>query len=213
MPMEYPQAAASTAASRPHPIQPERMHNVLLLGLVGHDGAGKTTAADYLTQAHSFEPFSLAAPRQSMLEALFVDVGIDYAHIFDADKQPTPLPELMGLSARKLLQGLDAWGEALQPGIWRYAAAACLGFPHAPVHDRIVISDIQRPADAAWITAHGGLLVRVLRPSLGQPPSLTELDLIQTQHSVINDGPLEVLFAQLDELMLTLGAAQAKRVA
>lgn len=199
----YPAGAAPLASFyNSPPLGPcfgERLpaSGVLLLGLVGENGSGRTTAADYLTDTYSFEPFDLAAPRQQMLEALFTELGIDYAYIYDHGKQYEPLSALHGLTARFLLEGLMQWGERSLPGLWRLAADACLGLPAFPVHDRIVISDIQHAADAAWLTAHGGVLVRINRPG----PISLGIDFIETAYTLENDGPLERLFEQLDRLM------------
>ena len=54
-----------------------------IIGLVGHAGAGKDTAAEYLVEHFGFSAVSFAAPLKNMLEALFEDAGVDHAWLHE----------------------------------------------------------------------------------------------------------------------------------
>ena len=74
------------------------MRDPLIIGLIGRAGAGKDTAADYLCTAHGFERYAFAQPLKTMLEALFVEVGIDYARLFEPSLKEQPIELLGGVS-------------------------------------------------------------------------------------------------------------------
>lgn len=182
------------------------MKDVLLVGIVGRAGVGKTTVSEYLQAAHQFEAHALADPIKTMLHALFVDIGVDYAHLFDADKKHLPIPELGGITARRLMQTLGTdWGlDMISPDLWTRAADLVLGLPLAPVHDRIVISDVRFQREADWLRAHGGRLVRLTRQKAQHPGrhrSEAEADGIAVDAEIANDGPLEDLYGELEVLL------------
>jgi hypothetical protein len=138
----------------------------ILIGLVGPSGSGKSTAAQYLEVVHGFAPCAFADTLKDMLDALFVECGVDYAHLHEPELKNVPLPRLHGLSARQLMTSLGDWGRSVAPDFWIERLAQRMGLyasSSAPVHDRIVVSDVRYQNEAAWITRAGGRLVRLER--------------------------------------------------
>lgn len=139
-----------------------------IIGLVGHAGAGKDTAAEYLVEHFGFCAVSFAAPLKNMLEALFEDAGVDHAWLHEPHLKGELIPGL-GFSARHLMQTLGTeWGRQLHgPDWWVKLTAARLGLhnlPHsAPVHDRLVLTDVRFPNEAAWVNHLGGRCIRLHR--------------------------------------------------
>lgn len=141
----------------------------ILIGLTGRAGAGKDTAAHYLTQCHGFVQAAFASVINDMAEVLLEAFGEDYAALHERHLKEQPLHRIPGLpTARQIKQQLGDLGRSWASDFWCRALAQQLGMdgPPAtsPVHDRIVISDVRYPNEADWIASHGGLLLRLRRP-------------------------------------------------
>ena len=178
---------------------------LLLIGLTGLAGTGKDTAADRLCSAHGFERYALADPIRDMLMAMLVGAGIDYSYLFDRDLKERGVPHI-GISGRRLMQTLGTeWGRALDPDLWVRLAAITLGLhgaSPAPVHDRIVITDVRFPNEAAWIESLGGRVVRVTRPAPAVAAHASEQHTTQLPCTLAidNTGTLADLHEQVDNL-------------
>lgn len=194
------------------------MNRLTLIGLAGAAGTGKDTAADHLEAAHGFARWAFAEPMRTMLEALLVECGQDHAYLFEPALKELPVPGL-GVSYRHMAQTLGTeWGrQLLGEDFWLRAAGLCTGLSstdpgqNAPVHDRIVFSDVRFPNEAAWLRARGGVVVRIERP--GAPGVRTHvseqlLDQLQPEHVILNAGRLVDLHDQLDALLLQLTEEQ-----
>ena len=175
-----------------------------LIGLCGAAGSGKSTVGAMLVQEHGFSSWAFAEPLRDMLAALFEAAGIDHAWMTEPGRKEQPIPEL-GLSARLLMQTLGTdWGRSLDPALWVRVTARALGLhdlpDSMPVHDRIVITDVRFPSEAAWIQALGGHVVLVDRPDV-QPvrPHESEAHYLHLGHTATldNSGGLEQLRAQV----------------
>lgn len=179
------------------------MRDPLIIGLTGRAGAGKDTMAAQLCEHHGFERYALAEPLRDMLTQLLTDAGIDHAWLFERPLKELPIPEL-GISGRRLMQTLGTgWGRGLREDFWLRLADLALGLPAAPVHDRIVITDIRFPNEAAWIAAHQGLLVRVERPvaPVAAHESEQHADTLPCWHVIDNSGTRGYLQDQVEALL------------
>lgn len=177
----------------------------LILGLCGLAGTGKDTAADYLCAAHGFERYAFAEPMRDMLEALFMPAGLDHAYIHERALKELPVPRL-GLSYRHLAQTLGTeWARKhLGESIWLRIAELRLGLPDAPVHDRIVITDVRLPIEAEWVNSYRGAVVTLERPTAAPVrPHVTEqqADQIKPWCLVDNTSDLHWLHWQLDAIV------------
>lgn len=177
----------------------------LLIGLTGLAGTGKDTVADRLCAEHGFERHAFAEPIRDMLTAMLAGANIDYAHLFERDLKERPVPHL-GISGRRLMQTLGTeWGRALDPDLWVRLAAITLGLHgacSAPIHDRIVITDVRFPNEAAWIEGLGGRVVRVTRPAPEVAAHVSEQHIAQLPCTLAidNTGTLADLHEQVDNL-------------
>lgn len=144
------------------------LRDPLLLGLTGAAGSGKSAAAHHLQQRWDFEPTAFADPLRDMLATMLADMGVDHAYLTEPHLKTQPLPIPAGCSARQCLQTLGDWGRQLHPDHWVHMLAMRVGLPAIgptyPVHDRIVVTDVRFPNEAAWLRQAGGLLVRLHRP-------------------------------------------------
>lgn len=83
-----------------------------------------------------------------------------------------------------------------------YGWLALMGFRAKPAHRAgWIITDVRFPNEAEAIRAAGGIVFKVVRPSLGvsddEHPSETSVDLIEADHTIINDGTLADLRTKL----------------
>lgn len=191
------------------------MSHTTLIALMGPAGAGKTTAAEMLARHHGFEPYALATPIKTMLEALLVSVDVDHAHLHETHLKQQPIPELHHVCARRLMTTLGDWGRSLHPQLWIHATQRALGLPHAPVAPRIVISDVRYPDEADWIRSMGGRVWLIERDT--NQLSLVPAHSSETSHQAItpdvrisNRGTLDDLRAELDAEMRVVEAAEAR---
>jgi hypothetical protein len=181
----------------------------LILGLCGLAGTGKDTAAAYLCAAHGFERYAFAEPMRDMLEALFEPAGLDHAYIHEPQLKDQPVPGLglgQGISYRQLAQTLGTeWArQQLHPDFWLRIAELRLGLPSAPVHDRIVITDVRLPSEAEWVNGYGGAVVTLERPAAAPVrPHVTEqqAEQIKPWCLVDNSSDRQWLHWQLDAIV------------
>lgn len=183
----------------------------LLLGLVGRAGAGKDTVAAYLDDQYGFARMALADPIKAMLAALWADADLDPRWLTDRalKEQPSPL----GPSYRQLMQSLGTeWGRHISSTFWVRIAQykALLAMQRG---DNVVITDVRFANEAGWITAAGGVLVRIHRDT-AQPvhshASELEIGALPVQHELWNTASKATLHDQIDRLMTEL---RAERVA
>lgn len=189
------------------PVAP--LLDTLIIGLAAPAGGGKSTAAAYLCAAHKFEACAFADGIANMAEALVLTAGGDYAHLHERSLKEQPIPELAapgrpGPSARQLKQTLGDWGREIDADFWVDLTARTLGLhdlPHsAPVHDRIVITDVRYPNEAEWIQSLGGHILRLHRNTtpVRMYSSEQHLDNLPIWHHIDNAGNEEYLYGQLD---------------
>jgi hypothetical protein len=141
----------------------------IVIGLAGHAGAGKDTAAAYLVQRFGFVQAAFADPIRSMALLLLEEAGIDHRWLTDRAYKELRIPGL-GVSARALMQTIGTEvGRHLHPSIWTRHMALRLGLAGAglpntyPVHDRIVVSDVRFENEAHWVHLVGGKVIRLHR--------------------------------------------------
>lgn len=194
---------------------------LLLIGLTGPAGSGKDTAADHLETQHHFARWAFAEPMRTMLEALLVECGLDYAHLFEPALKERPIPGL-GFSYRQLAQTLGTeWARTqLAEDFWLRCAGLCTGLASAdpaeqqPIHDRIVFTDVRFPNEAAWLRDRGGVIVRVERPGVAPVRAhVSEQHAIEPNFIVWNSGGLEQLQQQLDSVLMLVAGEDTAEVA
>lgn len=169
----------------------------LHIGFTGKKGCGKDLAAHFL---RDFEPgifaTAFADPLREVCKAVF---GVQDIEMHDRELKEQVLGRYPHESPRQIMQKVgtdcirniypDAWLEA-----WKRRVA-----PHALT----VTTDCRFLNEAATIRELGGVVVRIIRPSLtqvgetAQHASEMEMDLIQPDYVVVNNDNLEDYRAEI----------------
>lgn len=137
------------------------MHgDLLIVGICGAAGVGKSTAADYLERRYGFNRRRFAGPIKAMMKAF----GLTEAHV-DGDLKAEPCELLGGKTPRQAMQWLGTeWGRDLVcPDLWIRAWAASL-----PAFGNVVVDDVRFENEAAEIRKRNGMII-MLRGRGGIP--------------------------------------------
>jgi hypothetical protein len=149
---------------------------IMIIGLAGFAGAGKDTAAEALIAA-GWERRAFADPLK--------DIARDLGWNGEKDDHGRRLLQTLGQSVRAHL-GAHVWIDAtlddIEPG------------------DRVVVTDVRYPNEAAAIRQLGGVLVRIERPGVGPAndhPSEHALDRYRFDFQILNAGTVADLHAEM----------------
>lgn len=177
-----------------------------VIGFCGAAGAGKSTAAHWLTSRHGYRRERFAGPLKDMLRAF----GLTAAEV-DGDRKETPLDVLCGRTPRQAMQFLGKeWGrDLLGPDVWvaawsrrADAIGACGG--------TVVADDVRFLNEAQAIRARGGVVVRIRRDGAASASGAghaSEAMGFQWDFEIVNPGAdLRALYDVLDAWLMRLPA-------
>ena len=176
---------------------------MLIIGLGGKAGAGKSTAAAYLRR-YGFVEMAFADSLKDVAGELF---DLNWEQLHGALKE-VPSARI-GNSPRRIMQ---EFGDACRR-IWPEVFISCLRRRLFRFDGRVVVSDVRFLNEVRALEQLGAMLLRLERPGLpeaGLPghASEHELDSFQGWSYVIhNDGDLFELYKKLGYLMLSWGVA------
>lgn len=164
-----------------------------LVAFVGRRRSGKDTAALALVE-RGYTQVRFADPLKCMMRILLGHAGLVAEPFIEGDMKEYPLGVLCGKTARHAMQTLGTeWGRLLiGDDLWiRIAMSRVAGLPAA------VISDCRFPNEAAAVKAAGGKVIKIVRATAATGadthPSEEETDLIEADHTIINNTTIEEL--------------------
>lgn len=159
-PEAHPVPRLDRAAAEPAEVGPR-----CLVGLIGHKGSGKDTAAEVYGQ-YGYTNLKFAEPLKDMLRVIFRAAGDDEATIerrIDGDLKEMPCAALRGKTPRFAMQTLGTeWGrDTIGDDIWTNLLAM-----RAKAEDMVVVTDVRFPNEVETIYGLGGRMIGVHRPDL-----------------------------------------------
>lgn len=191
------------------------LRSLKLIGIHGHAGAGKDTAAGWISQNYeNCYGESFAKPLKAACAAAF-GLPLEHFNAQELKEQET----FWGVSPRKIAQfvGTEMFRE-LAPKLhgrahWIRLLQARLTGESVPPEgegfyepgDCVIISDVRFQDEADWIWNNGGVILNIVRPHhhgnvgiLGHA-SESGIESYRSDQTflLINDGSLEVLYANL----------------
>lgn len=157
---------------------------MIVLGITGQKGSGKTEVRKYLERTYGFTTVPMADPMKGMLAS----IGLTQAQL-NGDEKEVPCPLLGGATPRHAMQTLGTeWGrmmvcETLWTEIWgrRVSGMKC----------PVVADDVRFENEFMAVRALGGKILRVARPGLSdgdQHPSETMARSLDADYGISNHG-------------------------
>lgn len=177
-----------------------------LIGIAGKKGAGKDTAAQYLSRVYGLRILSFADPIKDALAVMF---GVPVSLFHDPETKEIPSPELLGFSPRFLMQTLGTeWGrDTVRSTLWidlLIRKAKKVRSSYAGV----VVPDVRFDNEAEAIRSAGGAIWLIRRnqetaadqhPSeVGVSPSLIDFTIDNTRDLRVLRTQVGVGFAHFD---------------
>jgi len=194
---------------------------VLIIGISGLIGSGKSEVAKRLIACHGFERAKFATGLKLMLRTLLVYRGVSENEVeryIEGDLKELPTPFLNGRSPRHAMITLGTeWGrEQIHPDLWvdtevEHISAGWHGSRRT--NGRILFDDVRFPNELTAIRRLGGSFWRVERPGLTSLDHESEQLQAPADFTIFNDGTLEELFAQVDATARAESVFAARRVA
>lgn len=201
------------------PQQILKVRDCRVIGLVGRAGSGKTLAAQRIIDLHfRCSRYSFALPLKRMVQTLIDHTkprkwpytGRDYTD--DPNLKNEPIPFLMGLTARRLMQTLGTeWGrEQVHPDLWielaRVKVERKLGtawFKERPGNIGVVFDDVRFANEAAMIREMGGAIVQITRNVAGtdnpvQDAHVSEQFDVKPDITLTNNGTVMQFWNKID---------------
>ncbi|BAM87669.1 putative deoxynucleotide monophosphate kinase [Bradyrhizobium oligotrophicum S58] len=181
---------------------------MIVIGIKGLIGSGKTTAARYLIEQHGFVRGRFAGALKDMLRAYLAYRGCDPATIdrmVDGDLKGKPSRWLGGQTPRHAMEWLGGSGrDSMGEGFWIGAEADKL---QANSPTRVVVEDVRHANEGVWIGEQGGVVVEVVRP--GQQPQDHRTEraqaAVRADLAIMNyDGDLASTERQIDTVVRDL---------
>lgn len=190
------------------------MNRMVLLGLCGSKGSGKSTLSEYLCSTHHFHQYALADPLKQIASVF----GFSNESLYGTQTQKTQLHPYWNISAREFLQtfGTDICRNQLQSKIpnmnlgktgivWIRMMETWVCEQRKKNHHNLVVHDVRFPDEINTIKELGGVIIYIQRDtkqdefcSHSSETSVSEDD---TDHIIINNGSLEDLYSSLDDVV------------
>jgi hypothetical protein len=174
----------------------------MILGLCGVAGAGKSSAASYLSEHHGFARTRFAEPLKAMMRA----IGLSEAQV-DGDLKGEPAALLCGRTPRHAMQTIGTeWGrDLIHPDLW-ITLWTRTALEILEQGGRVVVDDVRFPNEVEAIQTLGGRVV-CIKGRGGIPGDHVSEQPPPHEITLWNDGPLDILGYRLDGLLERLRGA------
>lgn len=181
----------------------------MLIGVLGRKGSGKDTISDYIVNKYRYEKMVLAEPLKNACKILF---NFSDEQLY-GDQKETIDPS-WGTSPRKVFQylGTDIFRNDIHkiiPDIGDNFWVNLLRIKYLQKlkenkNIKIIMSDIRFQNEVDMVRQLGGIVIKLTRPSINNSDaheSEKNIDNINGNFNIINDGTLEELYKKVDEII------------
>lgn len=182
-----------------------------IIGFLGHKGAGKDTAGEYLIERYKYKRYAFADPVKEIARNMF-DLSEDQLH---GDKKEV-IDIRWNLRPRTIFQRLgtelgqydihklfpEMKGKVKTRRFWTYLFEQWL---ENNKNENIVITDVRFKHEIEVIKKYGGQIIKISNPNIKKHDNhISELELNQLEFDseIINDTELVDLYSQLDIIAL-----------
>lgn len=186
----------------------------MIVGLIGAKRSGKDTLAGRLVTAHGFERVAYADALKGAAYDMNPYLGADGLRLADLVDSIGWEAAKASLEVRRFLQALGvAMRDHVHRDIWTNVVRDRL--EAAREHGtNVVVTDVRFPNEAKQIKEYGGIIVRIVRPTLMWDTadahiSERALDDYRPDYTVHNDSTLEALYKEADKVMAEEGIISA----
>lgn len=183
----------------------------MLIGIVGPQGSGKTTVAEYLAAKWQFQDMTLAEPLKAACMALF-DLDREQLYGSLADKTRAD-PRWFGVTPRQIMQfvGTDLMRRQMsqlmpEVGDNIFVHRFRIWYQRQSPGARISVSDVRFQNEAAMIRALGGKLWRIKRTTDMQDAHVSETEChgIDVDLEIDNNADIAALYQTVDRVITTI---------
>lgn len=171
-----------------------------IVGLLGGEGAGKTTAANYLEQKYGAKRYTLAAPLKEFVKRVF---ELSDEQVYGTQEQKNTIDPRYGVTPRWLMQRVGTEGFQVMMGkqFWTEYLLKQLRKDNPKL---AVIDDVRFAHEVDGL--RDALIVKLVnkkRPVTGTHASETEWVTAYNDHTIEHDGEdLAYLYNELDKCLL-----------
>lgn len=174
---------------------------MILLGIAGYAGSGKSTVAKYLVEKYGFRDIALADPLKKACAEIF---RFTDEQLYGSKKEE--VDPFWGLTPRDVLQrfGTEAMRNNFGQDLWIRALRRRLD--GALPNSRFVVSDARFPNEADAIHEWGGEMIRIERPGVAKMSHASETALDSYDKyalTVYNYGSVADLHRNIDYVVET----------
>lgn len=180
---------------------------MVIIGLVGTKGSGKSTVAQILKEELGFEEYSIAEP----LKRIALILGAPRESVYGTQAQKEAIIPSLGVSGRTMLQKLGT--EVFRNEFPKYLPTYNMGsagtlwarllelrLKRVKNSENLVVSDVRFSDEARVVEENGGTLIRLLRDtteSKDYHASEIEMRSIKCNHIIDNNGTMDELRKQI----------------
>lgn len=176
-----------------------------IIGILGDIGAGKSTVAEYLEKKHGFSSYTFAEPLKKIGEIFY----FTKSQLYGTQQEKLEINKYHGISGREFMEkfGTDIVRETVPkvlPTMAHLWVRLFEIYSQENSSTNIVIGDVRFPDEAKTICEQGGILIKIIRPSLTDEMRRKESrveqekDKIAPHIEILNHGNLGDLYKNVD---------------
>ena len=165
----------------------------MIIGLTGKQQVGKDTLAEYLHNKHHYQKMAFADHLKRVCRGY---LGWDGKK----DVRGRTLLQQIGIAAREYHP--DIWIEQVD-FMMRHIELGSEESNSGKSNIQWVISDVRFKNEADWITAKGGIIIRIIRDTgiIDTHISETEMDEYHPDYVIDNNRTMESMFTVMDRII------------